>query len=107
MELIQKYSKEDRAIGIDNLHRRPSNSDALGFLSATTSAASTAELLTGGLFGDVRRMPAHNVFSNEATSRGNSAMDGLRRAKTMVRFRVLLKGGRERDVIGYSAAGVL
>jgi hypothetical protein len=45
MELMQKYVKEDRAIGVDNLHRWPSNSDALGFLSATTSAASAAELL--------------------------------------------------------------
>jgi hypothetical protein len=45
MELIQKYIKEDRAIGVDNLDRWPLNSDALGFLSATTSAASTAELL--------------------------------------------------------------
>jgi hypothetical protein len=45
MELMQKYVKEDGAIGVDNLHRWPSNSDALGFLSATTSAASAAELL--------------------------------------------------------------
>ncbi|KAH0562065.1 hypothetical protein GP486_003237 [Trichoglossum hirsutum] len=45
MELMQKYVKEDGAIGIDNLHRWPSNSDALRFLSATTSASSAAELL--------------------------------------------------------------
>jgi hypothetical protein len=45
MELMQKYVKEDGAIGIDNLQRWPSNSDAVGFLSATTSAASAAELL--------------------------------------------------------------
>ena len=45
MELIQKYVKENGAIGVDNLHRWPSNSDALGFLSVTTSAASAAELL--------------------------------------------------------------
>ncbi|KAG0644962.1 hypothetical protein D0Z07_9343 [Hyphodiscus hymeniophilus] len=45
MELMQKYIKEDGAIGIDNLKRWPSNSDAVGFLSATTSAASVAELL--------------------------------------------------------------
>ena len=45
MELMQKYVKEDGAIGVDNLHRWPSNSDALGFLSATTSTASIAELL--------------------------------------------------------------
>lgn len=45
MELMQKYVKEDGAIGVDNLHRWPSNSDALGFLSATTSVASAEELL--------------------------------------------------------------
>jgi hypothetical protein len=45
MELMQKYVKDDGAISVDNLHRWPSNSDALGFLSATTSTASAAELL--------------------------------------------------------------
>jgi hypothetical protein len=45
MELMQKYVKEDGAIGVDNLNLWPSNSDAVGFLSATTSAASAAELL--------------------------------------------------------------
>ncbi|KAH7330038.1 hypothetical protein BKA65DRAFT_527718 [Rhexocercosporidium sp. MPI-PUGE-AT-0058] len=45
MELMQKYVKEDGAVGVDDLHRWPSNSDAVGFLSATTSTASAAELL--------------------------------------------------------------
>ena len=45
MELMQKYVKEDGAIGIDDLHRWHSGSHAVGFLSATTSAASAAELL--------------------------------------------------------------
>ncbi|KAH9211178.1 hypothetical protein DL95DRAFT_306561, partial [Leptodontidium sp. 2 PMI_412] len=45
MELMQKYVKEDGAVGVDNLHRWPSNSDALGFLFATTSAAFVVELL--------------------------------------------------------------
>ncbi|KAH7111360.1 kinase-like domain-containing protein, partial [Dendryphion nanum] len=44
MELMQKYVKEDGAIGIDNLHRWHSNSDAVSFLSATTSVESAAEL---------------------------------------------------------------
>ncbi|PVH70393.1 hypothetical protein DL98DRAFT_136623 [Cadophora sp. DSE1049] len=43
MELMQKYVNEDGAI--DNLQRWPSNSDDVGLLSATTSAASAAELL--------------------------------------------------------------
>jgi hypothetical protein len=45
MELMQKYVKEDGAIGVDNLDRWPLNSKAVTFLSATTSAASAAELL--------------------------------------------------------------
>ena len=45
MEMMQKYVKEDRAIGIDDLRRWNSSSDAVGFLSATTSATSAAELL--------------------------------------------------------------
>lgn len=45
MELMQKYVKEDGAIGIDDLRRWHSSSDAVGFLSATTSATSAAELL--------------------------------------------------------------
>ncbi|KAF2267288.1 hypothetical protein CC78DRAFT_551976 [Lojkania enalia] len=44
MELMQKYTKEDGAVGIDDLHRWHSNSDAVGFLSATTSVGSAAEL---------------------------------------------------------------
>jgi len=45
MELMQKYITEDEAVGVHNLHRWPSDSDAVGFLSATISAASAAELL--------------------------------------------------------------
>ncbi|KAH7418954.1 hypothetical protein BKA64DRAFT_649748, partial [Cadophora sp. MPI-SDFR-AT-0126] len=45
MQLMQKYVKKDRAVGVDDLYRWHSNSDAVGFLSATTSTASTAELL--------------------------------------------------------------
>ncbi|KAF1948547.1 hypothetical protein CC80DRAFT_521099 [Byssothecium circinans] len=45
MELMQKYLKDGGAIGIDDLHRWPPNSDAVRFLSATTSAKSAAELL--------------------------------------------------------------
>jgi hypothetical protein len=50
MELMQKYVKVDRAIGIDNLHRWRLNPDALGFLSAMTSATSAAELLKAYYF---------------------------------------------------------
>lgn len=45
MELMQKYVKEDGAIGIDDLYRWPSESEAVEFLSATTSSTSAEELL--------------------------------------------------------------
>jgi hypothetical protein len=45
MELMQKYVKDDGAIGVDNPHRWPLDSDAVGFLSSTTSAISAKELL--------------------------------------------------------------
>lgn len=44
MELMQKYIKDDGAVGVDNLHRWPSDCDAVTFLSNTTSAVSALEL---------------------------------------------------------------
>ncbi len=46
MELMQKHVKEDGAVGIENLDRWPSDSAAVEFLSATTSASSAKELMT-------------------------------------------------------------
>lgn len=45
MELMQKYTKDDEAIGVEDLDRWPLDSDAVGFLSATTSASSVNELM--------------------------------------------------------------
>ena len=45
MELMQKYTKEDGAISVDDLHHWDSSSDAISFLSATISVTSGAELL--------------------------------------------------------------
>ncbi|KAF7164508.1 hypothetical protein CNMCM6106_001026 [Aspergillus hiratsukae] len=44
MELMQKYVKDDGAVGIDNLKRWATCSAAVEFLSATTSAGSFEEL---------------------------------------------------------------
>lgn len=44
MELMQKYVKDDGAVGVDNLRRWQSDGDAVAFLSETTSAASALEL---------------------------------------------------------------
>ena len=45
MELMQKYAKDDGAIGIENLNRWSMDSDAVKFLSMTTSARSVEELM--------------------------------------------------------------
>ena len=45
MELMQGYAKDDGAIGVDDLHRWLDGSDAVGFLSETTSASSVGELM--------------------------------------------------------------
>ena len=42
MELMQKYSKEN--VGIDDTTRWPIDSNAVGFLSSTTSARSISDL---------------------------------------------------------------
>jgi hypothetical protein len=44
MELMQKYVKEDGAVGIDNLDRWRSCPAAIEFLCATTSASTFQEL---------------------------------------------------------------
>ena len=44
MELMQKYTQDNGAVGVENLDRWPSDSDAVTFLSETTSAASICEL---------------------------------------------------------------
>ena len=46
MELMQKHVKEDKVIGIEDLDRWPSDSAAVDFLSATTSASSAKQLMT-------------------------------------------------------------
>lgn len=45
MELMEKCTKDDEAIGVEDLNRWPFDSDAVGFLSATTSASSVNELM--------------------------------------------------------------
>ncbi|KFY32537.1 hypothetical protein V493_00088 [Pseudogymnoascus sp. VKM F-4281 (FW-2241)] len=45
MELMQKYTKDDGAIGVDDLERWPSDCNAVGFLSMTTSATSVDKLV--------------------------------------------------------------
>jgi hypothetical protein len=44
MELMQKYTKDDGAVGIDNLDRWQTCPAAIDFLSATISASSCEEL---------------------------------------------------------------
>ncbi|KFY50099.1 hypothetical protein V495_00354 [Pseudogymnoascus sp. VKM F-4514 (FW-929)] len=44
MELMQKYTQDNGAVGVDNLDRWPSGSDAVTFLLETKSAGSAREL---------------------------------------------------------------
>ena len=44
MNLMQGYDKADGTVGFDNLKRWHSNSNAVSFLSATTSANTLFEL---------------------------------------------------------------
>lgn len=48
MELIQKYVKDNDAVGVEDLNRWPSTSKAVVFLSETTSAVSVNELIQVG-----------------------------------------------------------
>ncbi|KAL2812034.1 hypothetical protein BJX76DRAFT_351237 [Aspergillus varians] len=54
MELMQKYVKDDGAVGIDNLDRWQTCSAAVEFLSATTSASSLEELKKQRLLTEIR-----------------------------------------------------
>lgn len=45
MELMQKYVKDDGAVGIDDYERWPSDCEAVDFLAMTTSATSVDQLL--------------------------------------------------------------
>lgn len=45
MELMDKDAKEEGAIGVSDLQRWPTGSDAVGFLSATTSTDWLDELM--------------------------------------------------------------
>ena len=45
MALMQKFSRDDGTIGIGDLNRWPSSSNAVSFLSETTCANSVAELI--------------------------------------------------------------
>ena len=44
MELIQGYTKDDRAISVDDLHHWPEGSSAVRFLLETISASSVGDL---------------------------------------------------------------
>jgi len=59
MELMQKYVKDDGAVGVDDLRRWPTDGDAVAFLSETTSAASALELQ------DVCDFPHQRLSAND------------------------------------------
>lgn len=57
MQLMQKYAKDDGAIGLDKLDRWLANSAALKFLSATTSARSFKGLKKQRLLSKISWVP--------------------------------------------------
>jgi hypothetical protein len=66
MELMEAESNEERVVGIKNLRRWPSDSDAVDFLSTTTSAGSLRELqkvnFTVPIVGDVLTLLSIGCF---------------------------------------------
>ena len=44
MQLMQKYDKSHKSVGIANLHRWPADSNAVGFLSAVAAGESMVSL---------------------------------------------------------------
>ena len=58
IKLIQKYIKNDKAININNLHRWPSNYDAIAFFLNIISATSARELQ------NVRSYFFHRLLAN-------------------------------------------
>ncbi|KFZ16912.1 hypothetical protein V501_02011 [Pseudogymnoascus sp. VKM F-4519 (FW-2642)] len=71
MELMQKYTQDNGAVGVENLDRWPSDSDAVTFLSETTSAASARELRKHALLrhGSQKEVLMGLVFVAEVTAR--------------------------------------
>lgn len=69
MVLMQKYEKVDGVVGVDDLDRWPIDSDAFGFLSATSSTGSIEVLKQVGqpLFALV----ATDMYSIHLSSRTN------------------------------------
>jgi hypothetical protein len=69
---MQKYVFDNGAVGIEDLDRWFSNSDAVGFLSATTSASSADELMNVSVYLFLKSVsnPDSTHFSNVPCARG-------------------------------------
>jgi hypothetical protein len=74
MELMEGESNEERVVGIKNLRRWPSDSDAVDFLSATTSAGSLRELqkvnVSVLIVGDYAYPSQHRLLLERRWNRG-------------------------------------
>jgi hypothetical protein len=88
---MQKYVKEGGAVGIDNLLRWNSNSDAVAFLSATTSATSAAELLKVCYFPPI---PSPNISRTPKVTVAASPLDSLVGERVTHRYNISGAGGR-------------
>lgn len=74
MELMEGESDEERVVGIKNLRRWPSDSDAVDFLSTTTSAGSLRELqkvkVSVPIFEDYAYPSQHQLLLEQRWNRG-------------------------------------
>jgi hypothetical protein len=50
MELMQQYTKDDGAIGVENLERWSAEFKAVNFLSQTVSPSSATELIKASIY---------------------------------------------------------
>lgn len=75
MELMQKYVKDDGAVGIDNPDRWRNCPAAIEFLSATTSA---------GSFEELKRVCSHIIFYLGSCSLVSSSVSWQKSAGLLV-----------------------
>jgi hypothetical protein len=82
-------------------------SSLLLFVVGVSGTAMKYYILGLDVLGFVSTMVAHNLYTTEAALRGNSAMDGLERARTMHCLRIRLEDVREREQVGHIAVAGL
>ncbi|KAH7379034.1 hypothetical protein BKA64DRAFT_728164 [Cadophora sp. MPI-SDFR-AT-0126] len=81
MELMQKYHKDNSAISLEDFSRYPSDSNAVNFLTATTSAISVEELLW------------HKLLRNNVQKEQLNWLVGIATTARIVTYTYILQSG--------------